>query len=242
MRTVAIIQARMGSTRLPGKVMMDVIGEPMLFHVVQRVSRARAIDQVVVATTEKSDDDAIVRLCESRSWPCFRGSEDDVLDRYYQAAREHRADVVVRITSDCPVIDPGLVDDVVSEFVRLLPDIDYASNTLDRQTYPRGLDTEVMRLDALEEAWRTAEEQPYREHVTLFIYRHPELFRLHGVYSAEDYSDRRWTVDTPEDLKLIRLIFDHFGDNTFSWRQILEVLEAHPHWQALNRHIVQKSV
>jgi spore coat polysaccharide biosynthesis protein SpsF len=232
----------MGSARLPGKVMMDLSGEPMLAHVVERVSRARTIDAVVVATTVNPDDDAIVDLCRNRGWHSYRGSEHDVLDRYHSAALEYEADMVVRITSDCPVIDPELVDYVVSEFVRLQPEIDYASNTLDPHTYPRGLDTEILRFDVLEKVWGLAKEQPSREHVTLYIYRHPEMFRLHGVYGKEDYSGRRWTVDTPEDLELIRLLFDYFGNNTFSWRQILEVLETHPHWQAINSGIVQKRV
>ena len=240
MRIVAIIQARMGSTRLPGKVLMELAGEPMLARCVNRTRRAQTLNEVVVATTVKPADDAIVRLCDEHNWPCFRGSEEDVLDRYYHAAIAHRADVVVRITSDCPLIEPEIVDRVVREFLDLQPEADYACNVLPRRTFPRGLDTEVMRFDVLERAWREDDNPAWREHVTLYIQCNPDLFRIHGITNEVDYSHMRWTVDIPEDLAFVRCIYDHFGHDRFSWREVLAVLEQHPEWLKINRHVQQK--
>ncbi len=242
MKLVAIIQARMGSTRLPGKVSLDLAGEPMLARCVNRTSRAQTPDEVVVATTVQSADDAIVDLCTERGWPCFRGSEDDVLDRYYRAAIAHHADVVVRITSDCPLIEPGVVDRVVQEFLDLQPGIDYACNVLPRRTFPRGLDIEVMRFDVLERAWREDPNPAWREHVTTYIQGNPNLFHIHGITNEVDYSHMRWTVDTPEDLAFVRCIYDHFGHDRFSWREVLVVLEGHPEWLGINRHVKQKVI
>ena len=232
----------MGSTRLPGKVLMDLAGEPMLARVVERIGRAETLNEVVIATTVEPADAAIVELCAARGWPCFRGSQDDVLDRYYQAAMEYHADVVIRVTSDCPLIDPAIADHVVRTFVQRQPTVDYVSNTLEPRTYPRGLDVEVMRFDALESAWREAEDIPYREHVTLFLYRHPEQFRLVGIHSDEDCSALRLTVDTPEDRTLLLRLYDHFGHDRFSWREALALVQAHPEWQEINRHIRQEEV
>ena len=242
MKVVAIIQAHMGSTRLPGKVLLDLAGEPMLARVVNRVRRAQTLDEVVVATTVKSADNAIVRLCAEHGWPCFRGSEEDVLDRYYRAAIANQADVVVRITSDCPLIEPEIVDRVAREFLKHQPEVDYACNVLPRRTFPRGLDTEVMRFDVLERAWREDLDPAWREHVTPYIQRNPDLFCIHGVVNAVDYSHVRWTVDTPEDLAFVRRIYDHFGHDRFSWREVLAVLEEYPELLEINRHVKQKVV
>ena len=242
-RVIAIIQARVGSTRLPGKVLLDLAGEPMLARVVNRTRRAQTLDEVVVATTVQPADEAIVRLCAERDWPCFRGSEEDVLDRYYQAAVAHQADVVVRITSDCPLIEPEIVDRVVREFLERQPEVDYACNALPRRTFPRGLDTEVMRFDVLEHAWREDNNPAWREHVTPYIQRNPDLFCIHDVINEVDYSSyMRWTVDTSEDLAFVRRIYDHFGHDRFSWQEILAVLERHPEWLEINRHVQQKVV
>jgi len=242
MRVVAIIQARMGSTRLPGKVLLDLAGEPVLARVVNRTQRATTLDEIVIATTTESRDEAIVELCSSRGWAHFRGSEDDVLDRYYQAAKKHHADIVVRITSDCPLIEPEIIDKVVQEFLERQPEVDYASNTWPQRTFPRGLDTEVMRIDVLERAWREDHNPAWREHVTPYIYRNPDRFRLHNVINPVDYSAMRWTVDTPEDLAFVRRIYDYFGHDRFSWREVLKVLEEHPEWMEINRHVQQKVI
>ncbi len=240
MNTVAIVQARMGSTRLPGKAFLDVCGEPMLARVMARCRRATTLNRVVVATTTEPADDVLCDLCTARGWPYYRGSQDDVLDRYYQTAGQHQADVVVRITSDCPLIDPDVIDLTVNAFLRLQPDCDYVSNGEPPRPFPRGLDVEVVRFQALERAWREAREAAFREHVTLYIYRHAEKFRLATVLAERDYSDQRWTVDTPEDRDLVLKLFAHFGHDRFGWRDVLAVLAEHPEWSAINRHVKQK--
>jgi spore coat polysaccharide biosynthesis protein SpsF len=242
MKTVAIVQARMGSTRLPGKVLQDLAGEPMLARVVNRTCRAKTLQEVVIATTTNTVDDVIVKLCEARGWSWFRGSEEDVLDRYYHAAKKYQADFIVRITSDCPLIDPEVIDQVVQEFLERQPEVDYASNTWPRRTFPRGLDTEVMRMDVLERAWREDRNPAWREHVTPYIYRNPDRFRIHNVVSPVDYSAMRWTVDTQEDLAFVRKVYDYFGHDRFSWREVLKVLEEHPEWVEINRGVRQKRI
>jgi spore coat polysaccharide biosynthesis protein SpsF len=240
MRTVAIIQARMGSTRLPGKVLADLAGEPMLAHVVSRARRAATLAEVVVATTTAPADRAVSDLCAARGWPCFRGSEDDVLDRFYRAAREHRADVVVRLTGDCPLIDPAIIDQVVRAFHAHRPD--YASNVLTPRTFPRGLDVEVFSFEALARAWGEDCNAAWREHVTPYLYRQPQRFRLHRVAADADYSSLRWTVDTPEDWQLIVRLFGALGPDRFSWLDVLALLRDHPDWNEINRRVEQKKV
>lgn len=238
MRTVAVIQARTGSTRLPGKVLLPLLGEPLLSHVVRRVSRASSLDATVVATTLAPGDDVIVQLAASEGWLVERGSETDLLGRYLGAALAHRADRIVRVTSDCPLVDPGVIDQVVSVFDG--GQVDYASNTLEPRTYPRGLDVEAMTLAALERAAREDDDPRSREHATPYIYRHPTLFRLRAVRLPVDLSRHRWTVDTAEDYELVRHIYDAIGRDDFSWREALAVVEAHPAWSQLNRHVQQK--
>jgi spore coat polysaccharide biosynthesis protein SpsF len=240
MKIVAIIQARMGSTRLPGKVLMDLGGETALDRVLGRLRRATMIDEIVVASTDSAVDDAVVRECQRLEVPCFRGSEDDVLDRYYQAARMFAAEVVVRITSDCPVIDPDLVDETIGAFQ--LQCGDYCSNSFPR-TYPRGLDTEVFTMKALEQAWRRARRPYEREHVTPYFYEHPELFRLVSHQGQIDYSQHRWTLDTEEDLELLRMIYARFGNkDDFSWREVIELMEREPELAELNSHVIQETL
>jgi len=238
---VAIIQARTGSTRLPGKVLEDLAGEPMLARVVDRTRRAKTLDATVVATTIQPVDDAIVRLCKERGWPFFRGSEEDVLDRYYHAASAFRANVVVRITSDCPLIEPEIVDRVVNEFLSHYPEVEYVSNSLQR-TFPLGLDVEVMSFGALKKAWQEDNNPAWREHVTPYIWHHPQKFKIRNVANDMDYSHMRWTVDTIEDLTFVRKIYNYFQNDTFSWREVLHLLEMHPEWLEINRHVQQKAV
>lgn len=238
MRTVAIVQARMGSTRLPGKVLRDLAGQPMLAQVVDRLRRAKRIDDVVIATTVQPADAVIAQLCAERGWTCYRGDEQDVLDRYYQAAREARADVVVRITADCPLIDPGVVDSVVDVFAQNQPKVDYAAS----RGFPRGLDTEVFGFPNLERAWKEANTPSAREHVTPYFYTHPELFEVLEVKHSSDLSQLRWTVDTPEDFRLVELIVRHFGHARFTWEEALALIEARPEWKEINSHIQQKSI
>lgn len=241
MRVVAIIQARTGSTRLPNKVLFDLAGEPMLVRVVRRVRRAKRLDQVVVATTEEPADDAIAACCTQHGWPCFRGSRDDLLDRYYQAARQYGAEVIVRITSDCPMIDPGLIDRVVEAFLARQPGVHYAANSMPHKTFPRGLDTEAIRFDALERAWHEDDNPAWREHATCYIYRHPERFNLHCVVADGDYGWMRWTVDTPEDWQFVLRVYEHFGHDRFTWRDAVELLQECPGLLEINAHVRQKA-
>ncbi len=240
MKIVAIIQARMGSTRLPGKVLMDLGGETVLARVVRRLRRAALIEEIVVATTSLTADHAIVRECEQLSVRVFRGEENDVLDRYYQAAQYIGAEGIVRITSDCPLIDPEITDNTIRAFLERRPD--YASNTLQR-TYPRGLDTEVMTRDALECAWRGARLSYQRAHVTPYIYENPDRFCVLPVKCDADYSRHRWTLDTPEDLAFLRAVYDRAdNDHSVSWRDVLALLEREPELVELNRDVMQKAL
>ena len=240
MNVVAIIQARMGSTRLPGKVLQDVAGKSMLARVVRRVERARLVDQVVIATSTALGDEAIVAECERLGVESFRGDEQDVLDRYYRAAAHFRAPVVVRITSDCPLIEPEVVDEVIAAFRAARPD--YASNTLER-SYPRGLDTEVMSLEALARAWAEAPEPYHWIHVTPYFYQNPELFTLLSVRQARDDSRQRWTVDTAGDLAFVRQVYERLGSgDDVHWQDVLDLLEREPELMALNRDVQQKAL
>jgi spore coat polysaccharide biosynthesis protein SpsF len=238
-KVVAIIQARLGSTRLPGKVLLDLAGEPMLARVVHRLRRAERVHEVVIATTTERRDDALERLCAERAWPCFRGSENDVLDRFYQTALAHRAEVVVRITSDCPFIDPAVIDSAIEGLD--LQQSDYSSNAL-RRTYPRGLDVEAFTFATLETAWREDRNPAWREHVTQFIVNHPERFGLTNLSYDIDHSALRWTVDTPEDFAFAEKVYAHFGRDDFGWEEVLPVLAEHPEWSEINRDVVQKAV
>jgi spore coat polysaccharide biosynthesis protein SpsF len=239
-KTVAIIQARMGSSRLPGKVLRDLVGETVLGRVIYRLRRSRKVSEIVVATTSEVGDQAIVEECARLQVGCFQGSEQDVLDRYYHAARAHGAEVIVRITSDCPVIDPGLVDETIAVFEAA--QADYASNISSR-SYPRGLDTEVFTVAALDRAWNEAREPHQREHVTPYFYGHPERFKLASLNNPVDYSRYRWTLDTAEDMELLREIYSRFeGMDHFSWLDVLQLMERKPELAEINSGVLQKSV
>lgn len=238
MNIVAIIQAHMGSTRLPGKVLRTIGDRTMLARVVRRASRAESLSRVVVACSTEPADVAIVRECELLGIESFRGSDADVLDRYFQASRAFPADAYVRITSDCPVIDPDLIDRVIAHFES--GDFDYVSNTVER-TFPRGLDTEVFTSAGLERVWRETSEPYDRVHVTPYFSRHPDRFRLGQVTQADDQSDLRWTVDTPEDLEFMNALYEAAGGNDdFSWLEVRDVVTARPEIAGINRHIRQK--
>lgn len=241
MKTVIIVQARMTSTRLPGKVLKSVLGKPLLEYQIERLKQVRLADEVVIATTTNRTDQPIIELCDRLSIPYIRGSEEDVLARYYEAAIAHQADVIVRVTSDCPLIDPSIIDRVIQTYLENSEAFDYVTNALQR-TYPRGMDTEVFSFKALQQAYQESTAQPDREHVTPFINRRPERYRFGHVCDNEDNSAHRWTVDTPEDFELIRRILEAVYPNNphFSMQDCLQVVRRHPDWSKLNAHVEQK--
>jgi len=232
----AIVQARMGSTRLPEKTLADVGGRPMLARLVDRARRIPGVERVIVATTEKPNDEAILRFAVDHDLPAYAGSEDDVLDRFYQAARRYDVSVVVRVTPDCPLLDPTVSGLVLTRFLDGGGAVDYASNT-QPPTFPDGLDTEVFSLDALARAWRAATQPSEREHVTSYIWTRPQLFRLVNVRRDPDLSALRWTVDEPADLEFVRRVYGRLGAaaETAGMDDVLEVLRRHPEIEAINR-------
>jgi spore coat polysaccharide biosynthesis protein SpsF len=227
-RVVAIIQGRMSSSRLPGKILADIAGQPMLQRVFIRTSRAATVTQTIFATTTDASDQAVAEYCDFSGIPFTRGSLFDVLDRYYQTAKQARADVVVRVTADCPVIDPALIDDVVRTVTSEQSTVEFAANRLPApwtRTYPIGLDTEVCTFKALERAWKEAKEPQHREHVMPYFYEGVELitenrslqtgtsprgFNIALLHHTTDFGNYRWTVDTPEDLEFMRRVYSHF--------------------------------
>jgi glutamate-1-semialdehyde 2,1-aminomutase len=237
MKIVAIVQARMASTRLPGKVMRPICGVPMIGLLLTRLHRAGHLDQIVLATSTDPGNRTLVEYVRSLGHDIFQGSERDVLDRYYRAALAANADVIVRVTGDCPLIDPSIVDAVIGEFE--MEGVDYACNTLP-PTYPDGLDVAVFSMDSLTSAWRDATLPHDREHVTPYI-RRSEEFRVSNVANDEDLSMLRWTVDMPEDLEVITNVFEYFDpQRDFSWHDVLQLRNERPEYfmanQGLNRN------
>lgn len=264
-RVVAIIQARMASSRLPGKVLLDIAGQPMLRRVWSRTSRARRVDEVLVATTDDASDDRVADYCSQQAIACTRGSQFDVLDRYYQAARQSRADVVVRVTADCPVIDPALVDDAVDLLIGKgkseRAGYDFVANRLPppyHRTFPIGLDVEVCSFAALEQAWQQGREPQHREHVMPYLYEGVELTAFSPELSAgrstrgfqiaqrnhvPDLGSARWTVDTPEDLEFIRQVYGRLsGRDDFSWKEVLALVEREPALAQINAGVRHKTL
>jgi len=234
---VAIIQARMGSKRLPGKVLMDIHGAPMLLRVAERARRARSLDSLGVATTDQAADDPIAEMCVKHGIPCFRGSATDVLDRFYHAAVAFEAAVVVRLTGDCPMIDPDVIDLTVGAFLE--GGSDFVANRLpEGRTFPIGLDTEVCSLAILERAWREARAPYEREHVMPYLYDPPGRFRVRRVNAPADLGHLRWTVDTAEDLDFVRGVYAAFGgDDRFTWLQAAELVARDPELSARNADV-----
>ncbi len=262
----------MGATRLPGKVLHDIAGQPMLVRVVERARRASLLDGFVVATTTEVQDEAVAELCQARGYPCFRGDQQDVLDRYYQAARAFKAESIVRITADCPIIDPQVIDETVqiaqSSIVSRQSKIDFAATRLPPpwgRTYPIGLDVEVCTFAALERAWEEAAEPYQREHVMPYLYEGvvftaeshplntvhcslktgstPHSFHVALLNHDPDYGALRWTVDTPEDLELIRQVYARFdGRDDFGWHEVLALFECEPELAQINAAIKAKDL
>lgn len=230
----------MRSQRLPGKVMLDIAGQPMLERVVRRLGRAGALDTIVVATSTQPADDVIADTAASLGAGVTRGSEEDVLGRFHQAAREFDADVCVRVSADSPLMDADVCDLAVDAFHRADPPVDYASNKLE-PSFPLGLDVEVFSREALGRAAREATEPFERSHVTVYMYRHPELFSLLPVLSGRSLHSWRWTVDTAEDFAFAREVFSRFGGrNDFSWLDVVRLIEVEPALAAINAGVVPR--
>lgn len=238
MKTVVIVQARMTSTRLPGKVLKAVLGRSLLDYQIERLRRISSANEIVVATTINKTDQPVVDLCDKLSIACYRGSEDDVLARYFSAAQQYAADIIVRVTADCPLIDPRIVDQAIQYYREHCQEIDYVR----LEHYPRGLDAEVFPMTVLAACCREATALADREHVTPFIYRHPERYRVRRLYAEQDYSQHRWTVDTPEDFALIQKIIEALYPvkPQFGLGDILKIINEYPEWQAINAAIKQK--
>lgn len=236
-KILAVIQARTGSSRLPNKVLMNICGKTVLEHVVERVRKSKYIDEVVVATTEQEGDQGIVSLCEEKGIPVFRGSEEDVLDRYYQVSKIFAPQNIVRITADCPLHDTDVIDLVIKK--HLESGGDYTSNTLE-VTYPDGLDCEVFTFETLESAWNHANLTSQREHVTQYIINN-DRYRKFSVENEVNLGNERWTLDTESDLKLIKTIYEelYFGNPEFGYKDVLRLLEEKPELRELNADSVR---
>ena len=256
---VAIIQGRMNSSRLPGKILADIAGQPMLQRVFMRTSQSATITETFFATTTDASDDPVAEYCDFSGIPFTRGSQFDVLERYYQTAKQAKADVVVRITADCPVIDPGLINDVVDALLEVK--YDFVCNRLPppyHRTYPIGLDVEACTFKVLEKAWKEAKEPQHREHAMPYLYEGVELttvnrqlqtgtsprgFNIALLHHSTDFGDYRWTVDTPEDLEFIRQVYSHFdGRDNFSWKDILELVHNKPQLMQINAGVQHKTL
>ncbi len=241
LKIAAIIQARMRSTRLSEKVMRDIAGKPMLGHVIERLRKVQLVNEIIIATAIK--DKPILELAQEYGVKCFAGSEEDVLDRYYQAAEKFQAKVIVRITSDCPLIDPEVVGKVVAFYLKNRGTKEYVSNFLKR-SYPRGLDIEVFSFEVLKRTWQEADKPYQREHVTPYIYEHPEIFRLVNVENNEDLSYMRWTVDEARDLEFVREVYKRLykKNQIFLMEDILMLLRKEPQLAKINKDVGQKEL
>jgi spore coat polysaccharide biosynthesis protein SpsF len=237
-RVVAVIQARLGSTRLPGKTLADLAGRPMLAHVAERAAAIPGIAGVVLATTVSPADDALEAFARAGGLDFVRGSEEDVLDRFCLAARRTKAVAVVRVTADCPLLDPVVSGQVLANYVALRPNVDFVSN-FHPPTYPDGLDTEVFSVEALERAGREARLPSEREHVTPYLWNTKGRFRVANVEQAENLSGHRWTVDTQADLDFVREVFKALGPDAAraGMKEVLRVLDKHPDIRELNKGI-----
>ena len=235
---IAIIQARMGSTRLPNKILKLLEDKTVIEHVYNRVKKSKYIDDIFIATTIDEKNLPLINFCSSKGFRIFCGSEEDVLDRYYQLARLLAPDHIVRITSDCPVIDTDILNLIIEG--HLQSNADYSSNTIE-ETYPDGLDTEIFKFSVLETAWKNSTLASEREHVTPYIKKHPELFKLNSIISKTDYNKKRWTLDTDLDFIFLQSIFEELYhiDHDFKMKDILNLLEEKPFLEEINSTIIR---
>lgn len=238
-KITAVIQARLGSTRLPGKTMMVIENAPLLGHLVNRIKATTYVNDIIIATTVNKRDDAIVEFAGNNNLKFYRGSEEDVLDRFYNTCVEFSVDTIVRVTPDCPLLDPQVVDLVVSAYIE--GNYDYVSNVI-IPTFPDGLDTEVFSFQSLKKAWHEAELLSEREHVTAYIVKHPDKFRIFNVKrDGEDISWMRWTVDTQKDFEFIREMFSNISikEDMFYLEDVLDVLNRKPELLKMNADIMR---
>jgi spore coat polysaccharide biosynthesis protein SpsF len=243
MKIVAIIQARMGSTRLPGKVLKDILGKPMLWHLINRLEHARLVDKIIIATSDNKGDRPIISFAEENEIPCYAGSDVDLLDRLYQAAKKFGADAVVRITGDCPLVDPAVVDKVTKAYLDNEDSFDYVSN-VHPPTYPDGLDTEIFSFQALKRAWEEVKEPFRREWITTNFFEHPKKYRLGNVEYDEDLSYMRWTVDYEDDFDFVTQIYERLyeEDRVFLMEDVLNLLRQNPKLMDINKgHIANEA-
>ena len=240
MKVAGIVQARMTSTRLPGKILLEVLGKPLMQYQLERLRKVSSLDELIVATTTNETDDPVMELCGRLGVLTYRGSELDVLSRYCAAADHYKADVVVRFTADCPLIDPQISDSVIRYYLDNAGEIDYYATNM--STYPRGVDTEICSLKALREADREGTTAPDREHVTYFLRRNPERYKQGRKPSGKDWGKYRLTVDTPEDFALIREILERLypANPDFSMSDVITLLEENPDLPKINEMIEQK--
>ena len=245
MKVVCLVQARVGSTRLPGKILKEICGKTILHHEIDRLKKCKEIDEIVIATTDKEDDDKIVNEAKKLSVKYFRGSENDVLSRFYYAAKENNADIIVRVTSDCPCIDFEILDKMLIYFKEKYKEkqVDYLSNTIKR-TYPRGYDIEIFTFSALEKSYINAEKEYEREHVTPYIYDKTNNFLKLSFENKEDYSEYRVTLDTIEDFIVIKNIFEnlYYKNPYFKLNDVVQYLNNNLHIVDINKHIEQKKL
>jgi spore coat polysaccharide biosynthesis protein SpsF len=238
MKTCAIIQARMSSKRLPGKVLCEINSRPLLSYVLERVAAAKRINKIILATSTDVSDDPIAQLCKKNDILFYRGSLNDVLDRYYQAAREVKADIIVRLTGDCPLIDPRMIDDIINTYKN--GNYDYVANTIPpKWSVPDGMDVEVFSFRNLEQAWREAKKPSEREHVTFYFWKNPEIFSIYRYNLDRDLSNYRLTVDYAEDLKVVTAIITNLYPKNalFTLEDIINFLSDNPDIYRINAHI-----
>jgi spore coat polysaccharide biosynthesis protein SpsF len=240
LKVVAFIQARMSSRRLPGKVLALIAGEPMLAQVLARACQARTVAETWVLTSVDEGDDPIENLCHERGVPCFRGSLDDVLDRFVQAARAADPEIIVRLTADCPLLDPEVIDRTVRILMNESEVVYAATRMPERRTFPVGIDVEAFRREALERAADVALDRYQREHVTPWFYDGSQADPIVHVQAEVDLGSHRWTVDTPEDLAFIRALWPKVPSNQTGYRQIAAIVDAHPELRSLNAHVKQR--
>ena len=241
MKNVAIIQARLGSTRLPAKVLRDVQGQTMLQRVVRQVRRCTFVDEIVVATSDENVDCPLVKFCQDNDLDVFVGSRLDVVKRITEAAKKLKADNIISLGAHCPLIDPGVIDQVV---IKLINDsfLDFTTNVYPTRMYPIGLDVSAFTLKTLLLVDRLAFAPAERENPLLHVFRNPGLFSIGNVQPREDHSHLRWSVETMDDLRLVNAIYKHFGPRRIRWRNIVDAYQSNPHWAAINSFKPQQRV